>query len=125
MTNQLGLLRIRRLLLAMFKKQLSTMAIEFYQQLLSSNAGIKSGIKGKRKAYKLSDFDGDYSVQYRFMTKDKQQEIANIAIYQATKGELPLEVRVRDILKASNPGKVIAELNSEKAEAAEPAIMLT
>jgi len=112
------------LALSMFRQQLSPMMIDFYKILYTKNPSIKVGSKGRRKTYTDKDFEGEYTIRYRFMTKDKQEEIANIAVYQATKGELPLEVRVRDILKHADPAKLIAQLNAEKAELAEPAIML-
>ncbi len=78
-----------------------------------------------RKGFVAKDLEGDYSVKFRFMSKSKEMEIANIAIANAAKAiGIPDEVWVRDILLADNPEEMLRLMNAQKAEAVEPWIML-
>ena len=109
--------------MAQFMQKFEQMACDFHCKLTEKNSSFGIG-GGLHNVFKRQDFEGSWNIRYTYMTKDKRQEIANIAVYQATRGELPLEIRVRDILKAENPDEVISKLNSEAAEDAEPAIKL-
>ena len=83
------------------------------------------GREGNQRKFSLDDFDGSYTIRYRFMSKSKEMEIANIAIASAAKSiGMPDEVIVRDILLSENPDEILSKINAQKAERAEPWIML-
>ncbi|MBA7610203.1 hypothetical protein ES703_17409 [subsurface metagenome] len=58
------------------------------------------------------------------MSQSKKQEIVNLAMFTAARGELPLEVRLKDILKADDPDGIMRKLDIEAAKRADPAIGL-
>jgi len=112
--------------IASFRQKLSRMMIE-QRKILTNTENFKPelGVPGRKKKYTLADLDGDYSIRYRFMSKSKEMEIANLAISNAAKAiGLPDEVIVRDLLLAENPDEILAKMRSQKAEQASPWIML-
>jgi hypothetical protein len=85
---------------------------------------VEVGRKGLRKVFNttvIGDPD-DYRVSYRLMTKDKKQEIANIAIADAAQGKLSRDTILRDILKSDDPEGEISKLKAEEAETFDPVI---
>jgi hypothetical protein len=94
-------------------------------QLYNNEMGeLELGKAGKRRSYG-SEVIGDpetYNVSYRLMTKDKKQEIANIAIADAAKGKLSRDTILRDIIKLDDVEGEVAKLNSDDAENFDPVI---
>jgi hypothetical protein len=82
------------------------------------------GRVGKRKNYEKEKIGDpiDYRVSYRLMTKDKKQEIANIAVADAAKGKLSKITILKDIIKSDDPEGEMARLNSDDAEMFDPVI---
>ncbi len=111
--------------ISQFKQQLSTMMLSQFKTL-AERYYFKGeiGLPGRKRSFDVRDLDGDYSIRYRFMSKTKQEEIANIAIAQSARGMFPMKIIVKDILLAQNPDEILAGLESEKAELADPIIGL-
>jgi len=82
-----------------------------------------TGRKRKYAASQLGDPD-NYAISYELMSQSKKQEIVNLAMFEAARGELPLKVRLTDILKADDPDGIMRELGIEEARRADPAIGL-
>jgi hypothetical protein len=85
---------------------------------------VEIGRKGLRKSFDttvIGDPD-DYRVSYRLMTRDKKQEIANIAVADAAQGKLSKDTILRDILKSDDPEGEMSKLKDEEAEAFDPVI---
>jgi hypothetical protein len=108
--------------LARLKESRSRMLLD---QLYNNDVGeLELGKPGRRRSYG-SEVVGDpdtYSISYRLMTKDKKQEIANIAIADAAKGKLSRDTILRDIIKSDDVEGEIAKLNSDDAENFDPVI---
>jgi hypothetical protein len=81
------------------------------------------GRQGSKASISPADLDGDYTIRYIYMSKDVKQEIANLAMAQAAKAMgLPDEHIIRDIYKYDNPGELLAQMQSQKAERDDPVI---
>jgi hypothetical protein len=117
----------RREALQVFKVGSLRMQIDQYLQIAKTNGKggeILVGKRGRRHTYspdKLKNPD-DYTITCQLMTTSKRQEIANLALFTASAGHLPLKVRLRDILVAEDPEGIMRELDNEKAREADPAI---
>jgi hypothetical protein len=107
--------------LAMFYQQLSRMAIRQYTE---QGETVEVGIAGKKKGVSPSMLEGDYTINYKFLTKSKKQEIANLAIAAGARGILSEDTIRRDVLSLQNPSEEKAKLDSEMAERADPAITM-
>lgn len=106
-----------------FREGLLRMIID---QALKLKGNILVGKRGKRNEYSTSKLGNpdDYSITCELRTKSKRQEIANLALFTATTGQLPLSIRLKDILMADDPDGIMREMELEKARQADPAISL-
>ncbi len=103
-----------------FFEQSARMIIDQYQK---GPYTAKLGKLGKVRQYQASQL-GDpetYTITYQGMSKSKKQEIANMALFNVSK-ELPLEVRLKDILLVDDPQGVMAKMDGEKAEQIDPVL---
>ncbi len=107
--------------IALFYQQLSRMLIKQY---IALGADMPVGKTGRKESFTLDDLKNpdEYSINYRFLPKSKRQDLANMAMFISTKGELPRSMRIKEILQAQNPEQVEADLESEEAETLDPAI---
>ena len=110
--------------ISLFYQQLSRLIIN--QFINNKFREIPVGRIGRQLKYSASDLKNpdDYVINYRFMTKTKRQEIANVTIAGAAKGIIPRDSIIRDILQYDRPDEVIAQLDAEEAEALDPALKL-
>jgi len=108
--------------IAAFKQKLSRKIIE--QAKVVYNFSDMLGGDGQQKRYSLSDLEANYTIRYKFLSKSKEMEIANLALANAAKAiGWPDEVIVRDIMMAENPDEILAKMNAQKVELAEPWVM--
>lgn len=92
-------------------------------QVKAGGYSVESGRRGMTLTVKPSDLDGDYTIRYVYMSKDRKQEIANLAMAQVAKAMgLPDEHIIRDIYKYENPAELIAMMETQKAERDDPVI---
>jgi len=115
--------------LAQFRQQLSRMMIDQYIKIseqVKGKSDITIGATGQKRIYSVQQLGdpGTYTIKNQLMTKSKKQEIVNLAMFEAARGELPLRVRLTDILMADDPDGIMRELDIEKARQADPAIGL-
>ena len=106
-----------------FREGLARMIID---QFIKLKADVSIGKRGNRNGYsagKLGNPD-EYSITCQLMTKNKRQEIANLALFTATAGQLPYSIRLKDILMADDPEGIEREMDLEMAKRADPAIGL-
>ena len=118
--NKLLLPRIQAL--TQLKENRARMLID---QFYTGGIGnVELGKMGKRHDYDRSKVGDplDYSISYRLMTKDKKQEIANIAVADAAKDKLSRITILRDVIKSDDPEGEIARLHSDEAETFDPVI---
>lgn len=124
------LIKPRLKALAVFRQQLARMMINQYIQISEGVSKSKSesliGITGRKRRYSVPQLgDPDtYTITNELMSKSKKQEIVNLAMFEAARGDLPLKVRLTDILKADDPDGIMRELEIEGAKRADPAIAL-
>ena len=126
--NKLILPRIKSL--NGFRQQLGRMMIDQYRQISGKGKKTPSeilvGVEGRRRKYSVSVL-GDpatYTITNRLMSKSKKQEIVNLAMFEAARDDLPLKVRLTDILMADDPDEIMRQLDIEKAKRDDPAIGL-
>ena len=89
------------------------------------NTELAIGVSGRKRKYTSTQL-GDpekYTITYKLMSRDKMQEIANLAQFEAA-GNLPMRWRLENILKADDPDGIMRELAIEEGEQADPAIKL-
>ncbi|MBA7691921.1 hypothetical protein ES703_100477 [subsurface metagenome] len=115
--------------LGSFRQQLIRMMIDQYIKISEQGEGkseISIGVTGKKRKYTVKQLgDPDtYTVTNELMSQSKKQEIVNLAMFEAARGELPLKVRLTDILKADDPDGIMRELDMERARQADPALAL-
>ncbi len=93
-------------------------------QAITLGVSGKLGRLGRKNQYSsagLGDTE-EYTITYKLMSKDKKQEIANLAMAGAAKGTLSRDTIIRDILVADDPEGEIAKIEAEEAEELDPAI---
>ena len=121
------LIKPRLKALVSMRQQLARMMIDQYIKVSEKGGGETligdTGRKRKYAASQLGDPD-NYAISYELMSQSKKQEIVNLAMFEAARGELPLKVRLTDILKADDPDGIMRELGIEEARRADPAIGL-
>ena len=100
------------------------MARMMINQAIALGISGKIGSLGRKKVYSsagLGDTE-EYTITYKLMSKDKKQEIANLAMAGAAKGTLSRDTIIRDILVSDDPEGEIAKIEAEEAEELDPAI---
>jgi len=115
--------------LAAFRQQSGRMLIDQYKKISEKATGKSEtliGVTGRKRKYSADQLGdpGTYTITNQLMSKSKKQEIVNLAMFQAARGELPLKVRLTDILMADDPDGIMRELDIERARKADPAIAL-
>jgi len=116
----------RIIALKVFKEQLARLMIDQYITLAKAYPSLNIGSRGKRRVFSTSILrDPDtYSISYRGMTKNKRQELANLAMFAAAYDRLPLKYNLANVLMAEDPDGIIRDLEIEQAKKADPAIGL-
>tara|TARA_Y100000310_G_scaffold205640_1_gene206013 strand:+ start:2033 stop:3715 length:1683 start_codon:yes stop_codon:yes gene_type:complete len=106
--------------IADFKKLSARMDIDQYQK---GNFNALVGKQGKKTHYSATDLgDPDtYDILYQGMSRSKKQEIANMALFNASAG-LSLKTRLKDILLHDDPDGEMVRIDAERAEEADPAL---
>ncbi|GAI98669.1 unnamed protein product [marine sediment metagenome] len=87
---------------------------------------IELGVTGRKRKYtpqQLGD-PGTYTITNELRSQNKKMEIVNLAMFTASRGDLPLEMRLKDILKADDPDGIMRQLGIEEARRADPALGL-
>lgn len=113
----------RIIALKVFREQLSRLMIEGYRKV-AGGGSYPIGKVGRRRSYsavQLKDPD-KYTISLRPMTKNKRQELANLAMFSAAYGRLPLQYNLENVLQVEDPDKVVRALEIEEARKADPAI---
>lgn len=123
------LIKPRLKALAAFRQQSGRMLIDQYKKMSEKAKGTPEtliGITGRKRKYSADQLGdpGTYTITNQLMSKSKKQEIVNLAMFQAARDELPLKVRLTDILMADDPDGIMRELDLERARKADPAIGL-
>jgi len=124
------LIKPRLKALASFRQQLARMMIDQYikisEKAKKSSSEIEVGVAGRKRKYSAKQLGdpGTYTITNELMSKSKKQEFVNLAMFEAAKGELPLRVRLTDILMADDPDGIMRELEIEGAKRADPALAL-
>jgi len=123
------LIKPRLKALAAFRQQSARMLIDQYRiisEKAKGKADILIGVTGRKRKYSVQQLgDPDtYTITNELMSQSKKQEIVNLAMFSAARGDLPLKVRLTDILKADDPDGIMRELGIEEARRADPAIGL-
>lgn len=115
--NRLLLPRLQSL--GYFKNAILELALDEYR-MLKTVPGL-----GKRgNLYPVSEMPEtkDIRIEYRYMSKDVKQEIANLSMAAAAKGLYSLYDIHANILKTDDPAGAIARLKAEQAEQSSPVI---
>ena len=114
----------RIIALRVFREQLARMMIDQYIKIAGDGETI--GKRGRRRGYSVAQLkDPDsYSISCQLMTKNKRQELANLAMFSAAYNRLPLKYNLTNILMAEDPDGIMRELEIEQAKKADPAINL-
>lgn len=124
------LIKPRLKALASMRQQLGRMQIKQYKiisdKATKAPADILIGVTGRKRKYSVQQLgDPDtYTITNELMSQSKKQEIVNLAMFAASRGDLPLKVRLTDILKVDDPDGIMRELDIDKAKDADPAIGL-
>ena len=111
--------------LTVFREQLARQMIEFYRTV-AGDTEFAIGKVGRRRSYsvvQLKDPD-KYTISLRSMSKSKRQELANLAMFDAAYGKLPLRYNLENVLQVEDPDSVLRALELEEAKKADPAIGL-
>ena len=124
------LIKPRLKALGLMRQQLGRMQIKQYR-IISDKAtkapsDILVGVTGRKQKYSVQHLGdpGTYTITNALMSQSKKQEIVNLAMFTAARGELPLKVRLTDILKADDPDGIMRQLDIEQAKRSDPAIAL-
>jgi len=86
------------------------------RQCISFGAEIKLGRPGKESTYSVSDLDGEYSINYKFLLNSKEQRIADVALANAARGVFSMDTIRREIISCQDPDGEKAKWESEQAE---------
>lgn len=106
--------------IALFYQALSRMIIDQCSTLDS----VKLWREGKENTYSKSDFNGDYSIKYRFYATSKEQTAADLSIATAAQGFLSGDTIRREILNLQDPDGEQVKWESEQAEKIDEVLFL-
>ena len=104
-----------------FYKQLSYMIIDQY---IKRGISSEVGLQGRKTIYTVGEL-GDpekYHIECRLMTRNKKQEIANIAEAQALQGIFSKKTILDDIMQHEDVEGEMARMDSEEAERISPVL---
>jgi len=85
---------------------------------------VKLGRNEAKREYTPADL-GDptaYTIEYKYMPDNKGQKLANFSVGIAMKGELPMDMRYRDIYQLDDPEGAMDKMAVEQAEQSDPII---
>ena len=110
--------------LKVFRQQLARLMVDQCITLGVDVEQLKIGGRGRKRSYTITQLqDPDtYTVEYKSMTRDKRQEIANLTMYINAYGRVPLRYNLATILQAENPDEVMREMAMEEAIKSDPAL---
>lgn len=107
--------------LAMFYRQATRMIIK---QFIKLNESASFGATGKEKEYKPGDFEGDYSISYKYFQHSKRDLLAKMSEARAS---LPLPLsdhyRLTNILEVENPQGELDKKDAEDAKKMDPVLL--
>jgi len=108
-----------------FREQLARWMIEAYQTV-AGGTSFSIGGAGKRRSYSVAQLKDPekYTISFRSMSKNKRQELANLAMFDAAYGRLPLRYNLENVLQVEDPDAVVRALELEESKKADPAIGL-
>jgi len=106
---------------AQFYQALSRMLIK---QCIQLDTKLELGREGSKNTYTKADLEGDYTIEYTFSTKSKEQEIADLQQAAAARGILPDEYILREIMKVDDPTGLLTQLRAERAERIDEVLFL-
>lgn len=106
---------------AMFYQGLGRMIID---QCIQLDQQLELGQEGSKNTYTKADLEGDYSINFQFSTKSKEQDIANLQVAAAARGFLPDDYIRREIMKVEDPDGMDVQLKSEQAEKVDEVLFL-
>lgn len=114
----------RQIALKVFREQFSRMIIDQFRVLAKGSYNI--GSRGRRQTYSVVSLKDpeSYNISCKLMTKNKRQELANLAMFTAAYDRLPLRYNLSEVLMADDPDGIINELEIEQSKKADPAIDL-
>ena len=93
-------------------------------QCIEINKKLELGKEGSKNSYTKADLEGDYTVEYTFSTKSKEQEIADLQEATAARGIMPDEYILREIMRVENPTEMLIQLKAEQAERIDEVLFL-
>ena len=111
--------------IALFYQAMGRMMIDQY---VKAGGNTSLGKTGKRQTFNPAQVDsnsiGDYSLTYKFMTKNKEQETVNLAEAQVAR-EFYSELDIhKNILETEDPAGAVSRFNADKAAALDPVVAL-
>ena len=109
-----------------FRVQLARLMIDQYSITAKDETDLSIGRQGRKRKYTASKMVNPdrYSISYILLPKNTRAELANLVMFQGAAGELPLRMRLRDILHAEDPDGIMRDLDIEEAKKADPSIAL-
>jgi len=106
---------------SLYKRRKARMIINQYQRI---GKALPLGRDGFKIIYQPSDLDGDYSISYRFFSVSKEQQMADAQIAASMGDDVSEDYKRRHIYKLQNPNEEARKVNLQRAEAADPVLML-
>jgi hypothetical protein len=106
---------------ATFYQSMSKMVIN---QCIALGKTLHLGQPGNQNKYAGNDLKGGYSINYRFFTESKEQDIADLSIANAAQGFLSGDTIRREVLKLKDPDGEETKWLSEQAEKVDEVLFL-
>jgi len=106
---------------AEFYQSMSRMVIN---QCIALKKSLNIGQPGNKNKYTVQDLKGDFSINYRFFTVSKEQDIADLSIANAAQNYLSGDTIRREVLTLKDPDGEESKLLSEQAEKVDEVLFL-
>ena len=106
---------------AWFLQAFSRMLIK---QCVQLDETLELGKEGSKNTYTKADLEGDYTIEYTFSVKSKEQGIADLQEATAARGIMPDDYILREIMKVDNPTELLIQLRAERAERIDEVLFL-
>jgi len=106
---------------AEFYQSLSRMVIN---QCMALKKSLNLGQHGNKNKYTSQELKGDYSINYRFFTISKEQDIADLSIANAAEKYLSGDTIRREVLHREDPDGEEMKFLSEQAEKVDEVLFL-
>lgn len=95
----------------------------FIRQMIQIGGTLELGTPGHTKKYPMSKLEGEYTIDYKYTTKNSKTDIAQMAVAEQAEKWYPRRHIYAEVLKVEDPDGLMDDWYSQIAEVLDPNIL--